>query len=63
MTANFLKYLFTGILATITSTLILILTVDKLKIWVGYANPLTTGFIFFFKYAIYDKIGMLKNEH
>jgi putative flippase GtrA len=45
-TNNFVKYFIIGVFATILSTTILIILVDYIHIWIGYANPITISIIY-----------------
>jgi len=59
LTKNFAKYLVIGGLLTVISTAALVILVDYMKIWVGYANPLIVAVIFLVRYILFDKAGML----
>jgi len=59
LTKNFAKYLVIGGLLTVISTAALVILVDYMKIWVGYANPLIVAVIFLLRYILFDKAGML----
>jgi putative flippase GtrA len=56
---NFKKYFAIGLLSTVCSTLLLVLMVDHLKIWVGFANPIVVLMIFITRFFVYEKSGLL----
>ncbi len=61
-TKNFAKYLVIGGALTAVSTAALVILVDHLKVWVGYANPMVVAVIFIIRYVLLDMTGMLNKE-